>query len=97
MGVTPEVLRPDDKLCDLLRVNKVDLDSDSQEKWAKEKIGDYIHASVDDIDWILIKQMNLDKWKSKWLELPEKEPHNDEERIELFLSMTLKEIIETFV
>ena len=97
MGVTVERLRPDDRLCDLLKVQQNELEIVDQETWKKAKLQEGFIVFIYEIMQVLEDSYNKKDWENKWLQIPkDRRPHNDEDWVDFILPMTLKELIVFF-
>lgn len=92
-GIDDKLFRPEDKLCDIFRVYRKELNI-SDEEWKKAKIDewDYIEVFVEGIMSFLELRTDIDRWQGS-LEIPHM-PINEDQWDDLFLNEKLIDIIK---
>jgi hypothetical protein len=97
--VNPELLRPDDKIIELIRVRFEDLDEKGQRAWKKSKrlLGDHLDVGIYGISEEIEQFTDSEAMENNLVKLREdKRPKSEDEWIEFILPMTLEEIISFF-
>jgi len=99
IDVSPKLLRPNDKLVELVRVYPSDLDVEGQKAWKKAKrvLREHLDVGVYGISYQIDQFTDSGVLDNNLKKLPEdKRPKCEEEWIELILPMTLEEVIRFF-
>jgi len=97
--VSPELLRPNDRLVELVRVYPGDLDAEGQKAWKKAKrmLRDHLDVDIYEILYEIEQFTDSGAVGNNLMKPPEdKRPKCEEEWIELILPMALEEIIRFF-
>ena len=95
IGIQAGQFRLSDKIYEILRVYKYELDEVNQSKWYRAALDEYIEVYGQDIFEILEKQTDPEKWNDRWEEMEEK-PQNEEEWISLITTMNIKDFVIFF-
>jgi len=97
--VNPGLLRPNDRLVELVRVYPSDLGAEGQKAWKKAKrmLREHLDVGIYGISDEIEQFTDLEALDNNLIKLPEdKRPKSEEEWIELILPMTLEEVIRFF-
>jgi len=99
INVNPGLLRPNDRLVELVRVYPSDLGAEGQKAWKKAKrmLREHLDVGIYGISDEIEQFTDLEALDNNLIKLPEdKRPKSEEEWIELILPMTLEEVIRFF-
>lgn len=99
INVGPELLKPNDKLVELVRVYPHNLDAEGQKAWKKAKrmLREHLDVDIYDISCQIEQFTDSEALDNNLMKLAEdKRPKYEEEWIKFILPMTLEEIIRFF-
>jgi len=95
LGSEAGVLRADDRLDVLLRVDAQELPSISADEWGEARLKQRLIVHSYDIMHLVETFSDGDKWKQKWTTLAIR-PQSEEQWIDLILVMTVGEFLNFF-
>lgn len=95
IGIDPGRLRPDDVLGDLLRVGRNDLPEVSARDWEKAEFHEFVEVHSYDIMYLVEQHSDWKRWRENYNQMANP-PRNEEEWIDLIMSMTMSEFLSTF-
>ncbi len=95
LDVDPRLLRWDDRLDDLLRIQRNDLNTVTLNQWERAGLKEYIdvfsYGLMDKIDELSERS----EWEKWYAGLPDP-PGNEEEWVDLLMSMNVRELLNVF-
>jgi hypothetical protein len=95
LGVDPCLLRAEDRLGEILRVDAEELPSIQPDEWRRAGLPMRVTVHSYDLMHLVETFSNRSKWKARWASIPGP-PRNEEQWIDRILAMTVGEFLNFF-
>jgi len=99
--VDPGLIRLEDRVSDLVAVNKDELGPEHLKLWDEEgldeRVGDTVYLFAQDVFEVLMKTYRRPEWKALWAHVPEdKRPRKEGDWLALIKDRSIRDLIDLF-